>query len=146
MTENLKLGNYYIRTILILHGPNELLEDVRNFHNFRSQYDEYITGIKTIGGQPSVFTPRITGSGTSPSKSFYMSAGDFFFSEKIQFNSSTNVAREVAVDQSQVQPIILNEFQPDTIVYNTALYIQGFERVLNVAKHLPRCERNIEGG
>lgn len=24
-----------------LSGPNEFLEDVRNYHNFRSQYDEY---------------------------------------------------------------------------------------------------------
>lgn len=83
--------------------------------------------------------------GTSPSKSFYMSAGDFCFSEKIQFNYNSNVVREVAVDQSQVQPIILNEFQPDTVVYDTKLMLSALDAGLNIAKNIPGVKEIMKG-
>jgi hypothetical protein len=39
-------------------GPNEFLEDVRNYHNFRSQFDQYPGASPTIAGQPDMFGGR----------------------------------------------------------------------------------------
>lgn len=78
---------------------------MRNFKNFRSTKDEYFNEESDaafgVGGRTA---------GTSPSKSFYMSAKDFLFSE------SLNLV-DTAINIPEIQPIILNEFQPDNQVY-----------------------------
>lgn len=125
-------------------GPNEFLEDVRNYHNFRSQFDEYPATSPTIAGKPDMFGAGNTRAGTAPSKSYYMSAGDFFFSEKISINTTNNVHRAVPVDPSYIQPIILNEFQPDATIFNSRLMTTGLESVLNIARNIPGVGKVME--
>lgn len=125
-------------------GPNEFLEDVRNYHNFRSQFDEYPKASPSIAGKPDMFGGGTVRAGTAPSKSYYMSAHDFLFSEQIAFDASEKRWRAIAMDPSQVQPIILNEFQPDTVIFNTKLMTTGLESALNLVKSIPGVGKFVE--
>lgn len=60
-----------------------------------------------------------------PAKSFYMSNKDFLFSE--------SYLNDIKTDEysPQIQPIILNEFQPDQINYVTNLITAGIDLVEN---------------
>lgn len=95
-------------------------------------------------GKPDMFGGGNIRAGTSPSKSFYMSAGDFYFSDKIKYNATTNVVREISADQSCVQPIILNEFQPDTVIYDSKLIFAGADTALTFAQSVPGVKQIIE--
>jgi hypothetical protein len=57
-----------------------------------------------------------------------MSANDFLYSEKIEYDLNGSRWRAIAMDPSCVQPIVLNEFQPDTVIFNTKLMTTALER------------------
>ena len=100
-------------------GPNSLLLDLRNYHNFRS-LNNANAGTDPSTGKPSAFGTGIRAAATSPSKSYYMSQKDFLFAERLDMNVD-------AVHFSEVQPIILNEFQPDKITYATELGVGAMQ-------------------
>lgn len=86
-------------------GANELLYDIRNFHNFRGTREEFIAN-------PTFNSPIRPG--TSPSKSYYMSTKDFLFSNEFDLN-----VKDDFISKPEVQSIVLNEFQPQNIAYMT---------------------------
>lgn len=86
-------------------GANGVLEDLRNFHNFRTTWDEF-----PDESESSMFGTTGRQTGTSPSKSYYMSAKDFLFSNSLNYDDSL-------FNKPEIQPIILNEFQPDVQIY-----------------------------
>ena len=87
------------------NGANELLYDMRNFHNFRGTREELIS-------DPMFNSPIRPG--TSPSKSYYMSAKDFLFSNEFDLNISDDFN-----SKPEIQSIVLNEFQPLNVTYMT---------------------------
>lgn len=88
---------------------NDLLEDIRNSKNFRGTIDEFYkpvydrNGMFGLGG-------GLTAAGTGPSRSYYMSNHDFLYSNSFEVDPNYP-------NKPEVQPIILNEFQPDQIIY-----------------------------
>lgn len=107
-----KLKNTEIDKKRISFGNNTDLipKDIRNYKNFRaamntSQYYHQNKQQSLLIQQNTIY----------PSQSYYMSSNDFLFSEKI----------DCVIDDynlnSMVQPIVLNEFQPDETVYFTKL-------------------------
>lgn len=102
-------------------GANGILEDLRNFRNFRSTWDEFPNT-----SDSSVFGTQGRQAGTSPSKSFYMSAKDFLFSNSLSYNDSL-------FNKPEIQPIILNEFQPDVQIYWTSLVTNFFQGIFGLA-------------
>ena len=100
-----------------------LLQDVRNFKNFRATYDTYYKE-----GEPAkndIFNPFKNfnnNGGTNPSKSYYMSNADFLFSDSFTELSTTPFKPEV-------QPIILNEFQPDELIYLQKLIASSLKSI-----------------
>ena len=84
-----------------------VLEDLRNAHvNFRSSVND-ISISKNKDTTNLYKLNDVKGPGVS--RSYYMSNNDFIFSES--FNLSDDDA-----NKPYVQPIILNEFQPDDVV------------------------------
>lgn len=126
---------------------NGILEDVRNFHNFRATFSEFRTSknSRTIinDGYNLFDRPEQIEFGRSPSKSYYMSANDFLFTDKIQISKNSNDITPIYGTETAIQPIILNEFQPDSTVWNTsyisfaletaATFIPGARDLINFA-------------
>lgn len=142
--QNMKTSKEVYKYNINVSGPNEFLEDVRNYHNFRSQFDEYPKSSPSIAGKPDMFGGGTVRAGTAPSKSYYMSAHDFLFSEQISFDASQERWRAIAMDPSQVQPIVLNEFQPDTVIFNTKLMTTGLESALNLVQSIPGVGKFVQ--
>lgn len=120
-------------------GPNEALEDVRNYHNFRSFINEYPERSKSVAGKADLWNAESFRTGTSPSKSYYMSNGDFLYTDKIKITSNSDITP--ILDESCVQPIILNEFQPDTILYDLTLYSKAISTGLNIVEKIPGVDK-----
>lgn len=105
------IGNKFKYNIQDVEG-NSILYDLRNTkNNFRSRSSDSATSRNSKQDDPFNlnFTAINTNNGTGPSRSYYMSNNDFIFSES--FNLS-----EDNPNKPYVQPIILNEFQPDQII------------------------------
>jgi len=106
-------------------SPNELLEDIRNFKNFRGTIDEFY---KPKYDPNSVFgIGSMTPAGTGPSKSYYMSNHDFLYSETFDVNPDY-------ANKPEVQPIILNEFQPDKVLLLNEILGEGLRIIWKSSK------------
>lgn len=90
---------------------NAKLLDIRNYHNFRTAKEEFSAigddKLLTIDG-------ALYYAGHGPSRSYFMSNSDFLFSEELNMNISNDYG-------TFIQPIVLNEFQPEAIVYLSKL-------------------------
>lgn len=92
----------------IQQSESLLLEDIRNFHNFRGTYDEFY---RESDSKDNLYKfNSALSNGTGPSRSYYMSNGDFLFSNSIDIDPDN-------ISKPEVQPIILNEFQPNELMY-----------------------------
>ncbi len=92
-------------------GTNNRLLDIRNYYNFRCTYDQYYTRVEA----ENIIDNMGYQYGTAPSKSYYMSNEDFLFSYMYDVDIDPSTISQ------NVQPIVLNEFQPDVIVYITKI-------------------------
>ena len=97
--------------------------DIRNYYNFRCTYDQYYKR-----PDPAAYIDNFGYKyGTSPSKSYYMSKEDFLFSYMYDVDINPDTMN------NNVQPIVLNEFQPDVIVYVSkvlsTLVKSGFDKI-----------------
>lgn len=90
---------------ILTTSPNQFLVDIRNFYNFRSTRDNMATGTNT-----AITATASVQAGTNPSKSYYMTAGDFLFAE--DFNLNTQVNKSI-----QYAKLIINEKQPSEVLH-----------------------------
>lgn len=104
---------------ILNNGINNVLLDIRNYKNFRSVYSKIsnynINDIKNTIGFNSITDLQ----GTNPSKSYYMSNSDFLWSNSIELIDNRQ--------KPEVQSIIFNEFQPDTMIYLSELVNKAAE-------------------
>jgi hypothetical protein len=95
----LALGKQKYKYNILTTSPNEFLVDLRNFYNFRSTQNNMLTGVHKIKATTSLQA------GTNPSKSYYMTAGDFLFAEDFDLNVDQNMSIQYA-------KLVINEKQP----------------------------------
>lgn len=124
-----RYGKYTINNA----NPNDKLLDIRNYHNFRSSTDEFQATTATTNGLLG-FIP-----GNTPSKSYFMSAKDFLFSESLDM-----YAKEFEYDYNAgIQPIILNEYQPDVTKYFSKIAADLLQTNPKVSKALSFLDGSI---